>query len=251
MAKQILVVGINTVGKTSVIQGLAEESNTNKPLNEDVFHQPENRILLEREKHQYCFIEMAGLAEAIKSKEDEDYKVNLLYSLLEFKKCQIDLIIFVTRSGTIHSNDRDMYVLIASIMPDTPKICVVTGCENEFDMNQWAKANEAHFTRNNMVFQQILGTCFGRGGRFEKVFGPLRKESSIHLWNCINSLLDDNAASSDIKSIEATTTPVTKTDPQTPANSNNIYNENSNPKKRSFFYFKKTPSSVAQQVKTE
>ena len=75
-----------------------------------------------------------------------------------------------------------MCALLTDLIPDKPPIiCVVTVCVNELDMNQWAETNRAHFERNQMFFGRILGTCFACGGRLEKAFAPLRKDSGENL----------------------------------------------------------------------
>jgi hypothetical protein len=212
---------------------------------------------LERKSVKYRFFETAGLAEVIKNQEDEDYKISLLDQLLNFAVYPIDLIIFVTRSGTIHFDTQDMYALVVDIMPKTiPIVCVVTGCENEWDMNRWAQANEPHFTRNHMMFQQILGTCFGHGGRFETVFGPLRKESSTHLWNSIESLLVDDVATSGIRSTEISRNHAASANQQTQIDANDVCNGTSNGyRHRLFKRFRDMPSKlsscVAQQTNTD
>ena len=183
MAKRILIIGVNKAGKSSVVQELAEQNG------DDPYSASSERSLIRR-GIEYRFIEAAGLAEAVQTQIDEERKIIYLKQLTVLTSNAIDLIIYVTRQGTIHNDARDIYTLVAGLICDkVPIICVVTRCENEFDMNQWAETNRSHFERNQMFFNRTLGTCFARGGRLEAVYAPLRKESGENLWKAIEQVL--------------------------------------------------------------
>lgn len=171
MAKRVLIVGVNKVGKSSVVQALAEQ-------NGDGPHPASGEWLFIRRGIEYRFIEASGLAEAVKSQIDQERKMTHLIQLAIFTHDTIDMIIYVTRQGTIHNDARDIYTLVAGVTREAvPIIWVVTGCENEIDMDQWAETNRSHFERNQMFFNRILGTCCASGGRLQAAFAPLRKES--------------------------------------------------------------------------
>jgi hypothetical protein len=206
MVKEVLVVGVNKVGKTSVIKGLAETGDHQTKVQDNFISQECGEWRAERQNIHYHFREAPGLAEAIRSDIDENNKLAHLEQLTIFAYRPIDLVIFVTRYGTIHSNTKDMYVVVTTVMPKTiPIICVVTGCENELDMNQWVEINRPYFERNGMIFREMLATCFGRGGRMEEVFVSLRKESATDLWETIDEILRSSTFNNKIRSIDQST----------------------------------------------
>lgn len=66
-----------------------------------------------------------------------------------------------------------------------PVLCVVTGCENEENMQNWSDKNSVHFINTNMLFQSMVGVCCAKGGRFESTFVALREESKGIVWQNI------------------------------------------------------------------
>ena len=187
MTKQLLVVGVNQAGKTSVIRALADTSEHHTSFGSDFATRELGQCIVERNNVKYHCTEAPGVAEAVKNHMDEDHKLAHLEQLTLLASHPIDLLLFVSRSGTIHNNTKDMYTLINNVMPkNIPMIGVITGCENESDMNQWARTNRPHFERHGIMFDEMVGTCFGRGGRMESVFVELRQESARDLWAIID-----------------------------------------------------------------
>lgn len=188
--KELLVIGVNKAGKTSVIEGLADAgSHQTKPVDDFIAESFQQRIV-EYKAATYRFTEAPGLAEAVKNDKDEDQKLAHLEQLAMYSEHNFDLILFVSRNGTIHSNTKDMYTIVKHVMrKNIPMIGVITGCENELDLDRWAQKNRPHYERSGMKFNELIGTCFGRGGRMESVFAELRQESAIDLWKVIQCVL--------------------------------------------------------------
>ncbi|CAF0964094.1 unnamed protein product [Adineta steineri] len=91
------------------------------------------------------------------------------------------------RIGTITQTEKDNYDMFCKVITNgqIPVICVITGCENEDPMSEWVITNESTFSRNEMTFNAMVGTCFAKGGRFEQNYRPLREESATMVWEAI------------------------------------------------------------------
>jgi GTPase Era involved in 16S rRNA processing len=186
--RRILVLGASNAGKTSLINELTGQ---NKPVDNSASgctQQTAKFDLYQHNEIDYEFIDSAGLFQAVRGDSISDKQMyDHLNSLLGYARSGLNLIVFVTRKGTIHQSTQDIYNLIVNIMCEkkTPTICVVTGCENEVNMADWVHRNSEHFSRNQMQFQKIIATCFAKGGPMELAFGQLRQQSAKDVWQAI------------------------------------------------------------------
>ncbi|CAF1547170.1 unnamed protein product [Adineta ricciae] len=144
--------------------------------------------LYERNHISYEFFDTAGLNEATNGLVDPAAACDNILKLIEECTEGFNLLILVVRIGAILESDKTNYEMFASNLTNKkiPVLCVITGCENvEPAMMDYVKDNSKHFSDREMIFNQILATCFAQGGRLEEYYRPLRENSSNEVWTAI------------------------------------------------------------------
>ena len=186
--KRILVVGSSNVGKTSMLNELC---GLHMQVNNDARGCTLGTEQLDPIEHgncQYVFSDTAGLNETDKGTVTNEQALKNIAQLIRTARIGFNLIIFVIRSGTIHGTDKANYDLFFEILTHKkiPIMCVITNCENEDSMTEYANRNRQTYEENGMHFIAFEATCFAKGGRLEKViYGGLRGESGQRVWTAI------------------------------------------------------------------
>ncbi|CAF3143817.1 unnamed protein product [Rotaria socialis] len=185
--KRILVFGSPNAGKTSMLNKLiGTDSDVSKSEDGSAFKIKQYQPVIINSVA-YHFFDVDGISKTKRDKLTFTEVINNINSLLQHSKQGFNLLIFVTRSGTINQSAKDEYSMFSDVITkhQIPILCVVTNCENFEPMSQWVVENEFLFVKNQMHFVKMVGTCFQKGGRFEKSFQPLREESAETVWNSI------------------------------------------------------------------
>ena len=188
MTQNILVVGPTYSGKTSVVNALTESSSSSShPGSLKQLKIDEKKC--RKDGRHYRFYDTPGLHEAYQNEMRDKEKAECLKELMHLKESgSIKLILFVTRKGRIHQEAQDIYHLAAiHVFEDKlPVIGIVTGCENEYNMDDWVHQNEEYFQLNEMNFAKLLGTYFGSTtGPLKERMASLHKESTEKVWEKI------------------------------------------------------------------
>jgi len=185
--KRILVFGTSGAGKTNMLNELTD-------AHLDLSHSEEGSVFkirqyqpVRRNNVVYEFFDIDGISKTHHDKLTFAEIEDNINNLLQCFQGGFNLLIFVTRSGTIHQSAKDEYVMFADRITkqQIPVLGVVTNCENIEPMSRWVDDNEDVFVRNGMHFAGMVGTCFLKGGRFEAVVKPLREESVKTVWDAI------------------------------------------------------------------
>jgi GTPase Era involved in 16S rRNA processing len=186
-SRYVLVFGASNAGKTSMINeltGLAYDvNNSARGCTFDTVQVPP----MEKDGIRYHFLDTAGLNETDKGTVKSKDAVKNIIKLLKHSRTGINLLVYVIRIGTITQAEKDNYNMFCNIITDhkIPVICVITGCENEEPMSRWVTSNKRFFEENDMMFSDMIATCFAKGGRFEIGYKPLREESAKNVWKAI------------------------------------------------------------------
>ncbi|CAF0964112.1 unnamed protein product [Adineta steineri] len=185
--KRILVFGSPNAGKTSMLNELIGiDSAVNSSEDGLVFKIKHYQSVI-KDRVKYCFVDIDGLSKTNLDELTFAKATENISNLLQHSKQGFNLLVFVTRAGTIHQSAKDEYVMFADQITKKkiPILCVVTNCENYEPLSQWVTENENTFKENQMTFDKMVGTCFKKGGRFEEMLKLLRKESAETVWNAI------------------------------------------------------------------
>jgi len=186
--RRVLVVGSSNVGKTSMLNELC---SLNLAVSNDARGCTLNTERLPLQPHRdhfYTFFDTVGLNETDKGSVTSEKAIDNIIHLINNAREGFSLIIFVIRIGTIHNTDKTNYDLFANILTHQriPIICVITGCENEDPMTEYASRNSQSYESNDMKFRKIEATCFAKGGRLENlIYKTAREDSGKRVWNAI------------------------------------------------------------------
>lgn len=99
----------------------------------------------------------------------------------------ISVIVFVMQRGRILEQTMVNYRVLRYMVKNTPILLVVTSCENDNELQEWPNANEKALKERGMLFDNILGGCFIRTGRFASIYEQLYSE----LVKSLSSLLEN------------------------------------------------------------
>jgi GTPase SAR1 family protein len=177
---RILVFGTSGVGKTSMINEL---TGTQNPTSNGATGC--TSVKCTRYGRQYEFIDTAGLNESQFGTVKIQDAVCELVNLLTKSICGFNLLIFVNKSSY---HDADNYNLFVKTITrnQIPVIGVVTGLEDEPNMQNWVEVKEHKFREHGMIFDAMVGTCFGNSnGILKNVFNELRPKSKQNVWDAI------------------------------------------------------------------
>lgn len=102
-----------------------------------------------------------------------------LIKLLKDSKEGYNLLIHVFRQPRITQAEENNYEFFVKTIAASkiPVILVVTGCENIEPVSKWGEENADTFTRMGLEYEDVIWTCFAKGGRLAALFDDLRNES--------------------------------------------------------------------------
>jgi predicted GTPase len=186
---RIMVFGGSGAGKTSMINVL---TNTRNPTHDGAtgctFQS--TSVNCNRYGRGYEFIDTAGLNESDYGTVTNQDAVCELVNLLKKSIEGFNLLIYVKERGRITQDDVKNYNLFVNTITGNkiPVIAVVTGCENERNLQNWVEQNKIKFEQSSMKFNAIVGTCFGNteDGRLKEIFDELRPKSKQYVWEAID-----------------------------------------------------------------
>jgi GTPase Era involved in 16S rRNA processing len=187
--KRILVFGTPSAGKKNMLNELTfPESNVSHSEVNCTFKIRQYRPVT-KDNVEYQFFQVDGLNKTNHEKLTFIEAVNNINNFVQYSEKGFNLLIFVTKCGTIHQSAKDEYIMFVDQITKQkiPILGVVTNCENEEPLSKWIDENENIFVTNGMKFAKMVGTCFRKGGRFETSDIKLREESAEKVWEAILS----------------------------------------------------------------
>jgi GTPase SAR1 family protein len=185
--RRILVFGSSNVGKTSMLNMLCDQNKQVSSAAIGCTFETVPFPLLMRNNIEYQFYDTAGLHEADRGTVTTDQALRNILTLLKSSKDGFSLLIFVVRIGSILQTDKLTYEIFvdALTLKKVPVLCVITGCENEDPMNDYAIRNKCHYEEKRMLFTDMVSVCFAKGGPMEKFYKSLREDSRDAVWRMI------------------------------------------------------------------
>lgn len=186
--KRVLVIGTVGVGKTSLINMLANKpallaSSTAIPKTIDI-----QRVSIIYEDVEYEFIDTPGLNGALNPDDRSKETIANLFVFLGEKKESIDCVLFVRSETRIdEAFDRSASVFKERLIQNhVPFILVVTGREMDEDLEGTQVTLDRQFQKYN--FDKIICGTTMQGGDLENIFFPIREQMKIQLWSSIAEL---------------------------------------------------------------
>jgi GTPase Era involved in 16S rRNA processing len=185
--RRILVFGSSNTGKTSMLNTLCDQ---NEPVSSEATGCTFKTVPFKpftRNNIIYQFYDTAGLNEADAGTITTTQALQNILSLLKHSKHGFNLLIFVIRIGTILQAEKLTYDIFVNVLTQhqIPVLCVITGCENEQPMADYAARNKDHYEKQDMIFTDIVSTCFAKGGPMENYYRDLRQQSYEAVWQMI------------------------------------------------------------------
>ena len=104
---------------------------------------------LKKNNIQYEFFQVNGLDKINYEKLTFTKIINNINNFIQYSKQDFNLLIFVTRCGSIHQSTKDEYMMFANeiTMKKIPVIGVITNCENSEPMSKWIDKKYRYFSK--------------------------------------------------------------------------------------------------------
>ncbi len=184
---RVLVFGSTGSGKTSLCNILTTEKMPVSDSARGVTFQSHVFKPFEVSGHQFIMTDTVGLNESDKGTVPSGSAIKQLVNLLRESNEGYNLLIHVMRIPRITNTHHDNYEFFVKTIADNkvPTILVATGCENNEPMSSWATENASAFTKEGLLYKEIVAACFAEGGRFEESYAKLRQESRAAVLSAI------------------------------------------------------------------
>jgi len=190
---RILVFGSTGTGKTSLCNTL---SGYDMPVSDSAMGVTFKQYTYPKFGHEKIIItDTVGLNENDKGTVSSAKGIEQLISLIRDSSDGYNLLIHVMKSPRItksHADNYDFFIK-AFTQYKIPCILAVTGCENSEPMSIWADNNSEEFQKQGLIYEDIVSTCFSKGGRFENIYCDLREESRLSLMKSIKQHAKKNS----------------------------------------------------------
>ena len=133
-----------------------------------------------------------GLGEGKKGRVSAAKAIEPLYRLMRGLDDGVSLLVYVVKGPRLSESIRKNYELFYEIFcqKKVPIVLVVTGLENEEDMDSWWGKNEAAYTDENMMFVDVacITAIKGKKNVFEQEYEESRgKVEELILNNCFET----------------------------------------------------------------
>lgn len=186
---RILVFGSTGTGKTSLCNTLSGEKQPVSSSAQGVTFKSHTFEAFDYNDLEIILTDTVGLNESKGSKIPPAEAISNLIQLLKNSQKGYNLIIQVMRMPRITNNVTSNYDFFYNTIcqKKIPIILAVTGCENEDPMSIWVDENKNIFEYKELIYEDIIATCFHSGGRFEKIYSILRDESKENLLKSIEN----------------------------------------------------------------
>jgi predicted GTPase len=177
---RVLVFGTTGTGKTSLCNALTGGSEKVSDAAQGVTFKSHTYEPVEFSDQKLLIItDTVGLNESTRGNIPSKDAVKALIKLLKDSKEGYNLLVHVFRQPRITQAEENNYEFFVKTITASkiPVILAVTGCENIEPMSKWGEDNADTFTRIGLEYNDVIGTCFAKGGRLATLFDDLRNES--------------------------------------------------------------------------
>ncbi|TFK67394.1 hypothetical protein BDN72DRAFT_98755 [Pluteus cervinus] len=151
----VLIFGETGTGKSALINMLADQevAQSSSEASGCTFESTAYQIVLDGKA--YCIWDSAGLNEAEGGNVDPALAVNQLAKLADDLNGRLNLLVYCMRGTRFRKVIKDNYDLFRTIVTggNVPIVLVITGLEQEDDMEDWWKENEADLRREGIRVQ--------------------------------------------------------------------------------------------------
>ena len=181
---RILVFGSPSVGKTSMINMLTNQSKRIYDSSQSRPFEYEDVEYTHTDNKSYIFTDTTGIIERNTFNENTAEKLKTF--LEETSDKRYNLLIHVQKQGRILEDSKfDYDLIIKSLFANCKSLCVITFSEN--NMNWWLQ-NKQFFVDNKMEYTDGISIC----SSFEKeegfdIFKTIRNKSKDELWKFIET----------------------------------------------------------------
>mgnify|MGYP006334343335 CR=1 FL=1 len=184
---RVLVFGSTGTGKTSLCNELTgQEMPANSSARGNTF-ETHTFGAFEDSGNTFILTDTVGLNESSSGTVPAKEAAEQLVKLLAESRDGFSILMHVFRIPRItDGHDKNYEFFVDELTQgNIPVILVATGCENETPMSAWADANSILFAEGGFDYKEIVATCFSKGGKFERSFGPLRRKSTKAVLDAI------------------------------------------------------------------
>jgi len=166
----VIVFGETGVGKSSIINMLAGREMANVSSSSSGCTFENSSYSLDIEGSEFRLFDTAGLNEGKEGTVSPTDAVINLYKLIRSLEDGVNLLVYCVRGPRIKESTVNNYKMFYSVFckEKVPIVVVITGLENEVNVDTWWDENEAGFTKHGMHFQDhVCGTATkGKRGCF-------------------------------------------------------------------------------------
>ncbi|CAF1254743.1 unnamed protein product [Adineta steineri] len=190
---RILIIGQTGVGKSSVVNLLADEKKANVSdaavgctFSFDSYHVMHN-------DQPYELIDTIGLNEGSKGKVIQKEALKKLITFIKQNKRGFNCVLFVIKKGRVDDAfEKNHYLFYKTLLQEKiPAILFVGHCEQDEPMSAWYLQEENVNFLHPYHFSQVVCSTALEGGRFAEQIKPLREETRTNLWKAIvDKMLD-------------------------------------------------------------
>ena len=180
-APNIILFGATGAGKSSVVNmlpGGSHEATVSSSAKGVTFKH--ERYEKDIGDHRINVFDTVGLGEGKSGTVPAAKTIELLYRLMCGLKDGINLLVYVVRGPRLSSSIRKNYELFYDIFcqKKVPIVVVITGLENEEDMDGWWEENQMAYSEENMTFAgaACITAIKGRRNMFAPEFGESQEK---------------------------------------------------------------------------
>jgi GTP-binding protein EngB required for normal cell division len=184
---RVLVFGSTGTGKTSLCNELTgQQMMANSSARGNTF-ETHTYDPFSDGKNTFVITDTVGLNESSSGTVPAKEAAAQLVNLLAEAKDGFSILVHVFRIPRVtEAHDKNYQFFVTEMTQgNIPVILIATGCENEEPMSAWANDNAKIFASGGHDYKQVLATCFCKGGKFERNYAPLRRESRAAVIDAI------------------------------------------------------------------
>ena len=189
--KRIMIVGPSGVGKSSLLNLLADKELTTVGDSAEGVTLQCKEFCIPHKGVTYRIADTVGLTERDKGKVCHTEALKRLIRFIKKHETGFNLIVFVMKKGRIDRSFEQTYSLFyeAVFKKEIPIVLYVSECEQENQMDRWQIDNATSI--NKYAFNRVIcGTAISTGPemRFPDIFIHLREETKINMWKAMQDL---------------------------------------------------------------
>ena len=187
MPLNVIVFGATGAGKSSVVNMLSggDEARVSSTAKGETFRHDRYEKYIQG--HRINVFDTVGLGEGKRGTVSTAKAIEALYQLMRGLDDGVNLLVYVVRGPRLSESIRKNYELFYEIFcqKKVPIVLVITGLENEDDMDGWWERNEEAYRDDNMTFYDVacITAIKGKKGMFAEEFEESRRKVEALIWN--------------------------------------------------------------------